>query len=62
MMANPFYAINIHPALCAEHRPLIDEETFVKCAVRSIAEDGDGGAQYIRHLLANLKGDHLIEE
>lgn len=59
IMANPFYCMNINPEMTAPHEPMITEEIWIEVAVKSIAEDGDGGRKFMRHLIENLKGNHV---
>lgn len=57
ILSNPFYAINIHPSHCEEHKPLVTEEMWIQAGVQSIKE---GGAEkYLRNLLENLKGNYV---
>lgn len=60
ILVNPFYAIEIHPALAEPHEPVIDEETWIKANVRAI--DEQGGEVYLRNLLSVLKGNFPIAE
>ena len=41
--------------LIDKHKPIIDEEVWIKTAMVAIKEDGDGGYDFIRRLLNNLK-------
>lgn len=55
VFSNPFYCINISPALIWEHELLASEEEWIKVWVRSIEEDW--AEEYLRNLLENLKGN-----
>tara|TARA_R100001086_G_scaffold202241_1_gene118375 strand:- start:45 stop:308 length:264 start_codon:yes stop_codon:yes gene_type:complete len=57
IIANPFYAINIHPNLATLHEPLLSEDDWVKVGVKSIEENG--AEDFLRHLLENLKGNYV---
>ena len=43
MAMNPFYAINIEPALAAPHQPLISKETWVEANAKALDELETGG-------------------
>lgn len=60
ILANPFYAINIHPALHFEHEPIISEEQWIATATRVIAEEGS--ETFLRTLLDALKDPVLGED
>ncbi len=57
ILANPFYAINIHPSMADEHEPLVSEEQWIKAGVVSIKENG--AEVFLRDLLENLKGNYV---
>ena len=57
IIANPFYAINIHPDLVGEHEAMITEEEWIKAGVNAIKESG--AETYLKNLLANLKGEFV---
>jgi len=57
ILANPFYCINMHPAITIEHEPLISEEIWIKSAVKSIEEKG--AEVFLKNLLENLKGNSV---
>lgn len=54
MIANPFYAIDIDPALAVPHEPLLSEDQWVQVNARLVEELG--AAAYLRNLLVILKG------
>ncbi|MGH2948582.1 MAG: SEC-C metal-binding domain-containing protein [Solirubrobacteraceae bacterium] len=56
LVANPFYAIEIEPALAKPHKPLIDEETWIAANLRAIEESG--AEVWLRNLLSVLKGNY----
>jgi len=56
MLSNPFYAIQIDPALAEAHEPLTDEETWIRANVNSIEQLGP--EVYLRNLLSVLKGNY----
>lgn len=58
ILANPFYAIQIHPTMALKHKTIITEDEFIKVGVLRIKQDGDGGEKYLRQLLENLKGNY----
>lgn len=53
MFANPFYAINILPALCAEHEPMVSKETWIKANAKMIDEIGK--EEWLKRLLSALE-------
>ena len=53
MFANPFYAVNILPALCAEHEPMVSKETWIKTNARMIDEIGK--EEWLKQLLTVLE-------
>ena len=55
MLGNPFYAINIDPALAEPHEPLIDEETWIQANVKQVEDLGPEA--YLLNLLSILKGN-----
>jgi hypothetical protein len=55
VITNPFYAIEIHPELRVPHELMIPEDVFVEAGVRFI--QAHGPEEYIRRVLANLKGE-----
>jgi hypothetical protein len=60
VIVNPFYAIEIHPALAEPHEPMIDEETWITANVKVI--DEQGAEAYLRNLLSVLKGNFPTAE
>jgi hypothetical protein len=60
VIVNPFYAIEIDPALAQPHEPMIDEEMWIKANVRVIEERG--AEAYLRNLLSVLKGNFPTSE
>lgn len=55
MLGNPFYAIEIDPALAEPHEPLVSEDQWIEANVKMI---GDLGPEpYLRNLLSVLKGN-----
>ncbi|GAA2969865.1 hypothetical protein [Actinokineospora diospyrosa] len=56
VVANPFYAIEMDPTLALPHKPLMDEEKWIQANIRLVRELGP--ENYLRNLLAILKGDH----
>jgi hypothetical protein len=57
VMANPFSAIQIDPALAVAHEPLVSEEQWIQAGVRVIEESG--AEFFLRALLKSLKGDYV---
>ncbi len=53
MFANPFYAINILPALCLEHETMVSKETWVKANAKMIDEIGK--EEWLKRLLDVLE-------
>lgn len=53
MFANPFYAINIYPALCLEHETMVSKETWIKANARMIDEIGK--EEWLKRLLSALE-------
>jgi hypothetical protein len=53
MFANPFYAINIYPGLCMEHKPAVSKETWIKANSRMIDEIGK--ENWLKGLLYTLE-------
>jgi hypothetical protein len=43
--------------MCEEHEPLIDEEIWIKSAIRGIEENG--AELFLKNLLENLKGNFV---
>lgn len=61
MLANPFYCLEkIDPIFTCQHKTIVDEETWVRVAVKSIEESG--AEQFCRDLLENLKGNYVNSE
>jgi hypothetical protein len=61
MFTNPFYCTSkVDEVFVVDHEPMVTEEDFVAVGVRLINEVG--GEQYLRNLLANLKGEYVIED
>ncbi|HEU0131234.1 MAG TPA: hypothetical protein VFQ85_09625 [Mycobacteriales bacterium] len=56
LLANPFYAIEIDPALAVPHPPLMDEDRWVAANVRLVEELGPEA--YLRNLLSILRGNY----
>jgi hypothetical protein len=54
MIANPFYAINIDPALATPHETTLSEDQWVQANAHLIEELG--ATAYLRNLLMILKG------
>jgi len=53
IFANPFYAVNISPSLCAEHEPMVSKETWIKANARMIDEIGK--EEWLKRLLSALE-------
>jgi hypothetical protein len=56
LLGNPFYVINIDPALAEAHEPLVDEEQWISANVKLIEQLGPEG--YLRNLLSILQGNY----
>jgi hypothetical protein len=56
LIGNPFYAINIEPALAEPHEPLISEDEWIAANVKQIEDLGP--EPYLRSLLSILKGNY----
>ena len=56
IVANPFYAVNIAPALAEPHPPLIGEEEWIAANAKLIEDLGPEA--YLRNLLSILKGNY----
>ena len=56
MVINPFYAIQIEPALAEPHEPLVSEDQWVAANVKVLEEIG--AEAYLRSLLSVLKGNY----
>ena len=56
IVANPFYAINIAPALAEPHPPLISEQECITANIKPIKDLGTEA--YLQNLLSILKGDY----
>jgi hypothetical protein len=56
LLGNPFYAINIEPALAEPHPPLISEDEWIAANVKQIEDLGPEA--YLRSLLSILKGNY----
>ncbi len=56
MLINPYYAINIAPALATNHEPMIDHATWVQANLVLIEEIGN--EEWLARLLAVLQGDY----
>lgn len=56
IIANPFYCLTVHEDLTIPHKPLITEQIWIEAAMKSIAEDRDGGKKFLTYLVSNLKG------
>lgn len=54
VIANPFYAIQIDPALVVPHETLLGEDQWVQANAQLIEELG--ATAYLRNLLVVLKG------
>jgi hypothetical protein len=52
-VGDPYPAITVHPTLCLEHPPLIDEDKWVRANVRGLEE---GVEIWLHNLLSVLKG------
>jgi hypothetical protein len=53
-----FYCLSrIHPTFCQEHPPLISEEEWIAAAKQFIKQEG--AEEFLKHLLANLKGEFV---
>jgi hypothetical protein len=52
-IADPYHAIVVHPTLCLDHPPLIDEATWIAANVIALDEDP---ASAMANLLSVLKG------
>lgn len=59
ILANPFYAVEIHPALFDEHEPLISEEVWIEAALTMIEEEGP--KVFIHALIEALKDPVLVD-
>ena len=55
LLSNPFYAINIDPALAEPHEPMVSEEEWIGANVNQIKELGPEA--YLRNLLSVLQGN-----
>lgn len=55
-VADPYPAITIHPTLCLEHEPIIEEARWIEANIRGLHE---GEQVYLRNLLSVLKGAYL---
>jgi hypothetical protein len=53
VMINPFYALNISPALSEKHEPMVSKETWVKSNVRLM--DQMGKEEWLNRLLRILE-------
>lgn len=60
IIAQPFYAVNIHPSLSGEHEPLISTETWVQAQKRLLKEVGED--KYFEILLQSLTNPVLNDE
>ena len=56
MLLNPFYAINIAPALADPHEPLVSRREWIGANVNMITDMG--AEAYLARLLDVLKGDY----
>lgn len=56
ILANPFYAINIHEALCAKHEPMVTKDEWVAAAMQAIKKDG--AEAFLHRLLNVLEGSY----
>jgi hypothetical protein len=56
LLSNPFYAINIDPALAEPHEPMVSEEEWIGANVNQIKELGPEA--YLRNLLSVLQGNY----
>lgn len=56
ILANPFYAINIHKIFCMEHEPMVTKDEWVKSAMQSIKEEG--AEVFLHRLLEVLEGNY----
>jgi hypothetical protein len=56
MLADPFYAVEIHPSLCRRHEQVMSEATWIRS--NSHAIDLLGAAAWCRRHLDALKDDH----
>ena len=59
MLANPFYAITVHPLFTEEHPYLISEELWIAAAAKMIGERG--AESFLELLLDVLKGNIVTE-
>lgn len=57
MLANPFYAINISPAIAQAHETIVSEDKWIKSAIVSIEQDG--AEKFLLDLLENLKWNYV---
>ena len=60
MLCNPFYAINIAPALCQEHPLMISRTEWIDANVNTIAQIG--AERWLTNLLEVLEGNDPTEE
>jgi hypothetical protein len=57
MIANPYYCLRNWAPGQDIHEPMISENDWIKAAMRMIKEEG--ADVFLRHLLENLKGNHV---
>lgn len=56
LLANPFYVIQIAPALAVEHEPLVARADWIRANAKTIEEDG--AESWLETLLSVLEGDY----
>src|SRR5262245_3943646 len=57
LVANPFYAITVHPMLSTPHEPMYSREQWIAMNTRLITDLGP--ERYLRVLLEVLEGDYV---
>lgn len=53
-VADPYPAITVHPGLCLEHEPLVDEAMWIASNVPALSQEGHEA--WLRNLVSVLKG------
>jgi hypothetical protein len=59
VIVNPFYAINIDPALSEKHEPLTPRDEWIRANTRLLSEMGPEA--WLRALLDVLEGDFVSD-
>lgn len=60
LLANPFYAIEIHDSLSRSHEYVMSERRWVASNARAVGEMGP--LAWLRHLLPALQREHRLED